>query len=151
MFIGQYQHTIDAKGRLSIPRRFREIIQGTPEQALVVTIAEDPYLVVYPEREWQAICQRVQERKMAEDADHYIDEDFLRDFYAKASECDLDSQGRLLLTQKLRDHAGLNGEAIVVGINYKFEIWGREQWQDRQAVAHRNIDKIRRMRLAVGM
>ncbi len=151
MFTGHVQHTLDEKGRLSIPAKFREVLNGTPSQSLVMTTAGHPCLVAYPRHEWDLIRKRARDLALAEDAHHHIDEDFLRRFYAEASECALDRQGRILIPPTLREYAQLHGEAIVVGIDYKFEIWSPSAWQEQYQAVRGNTDVIRKTRLRLGM
>ncbi len=151
MFTGNVQHTIDEKGRLSIPAKFREVLGDTPSQSVVMTTAGHPCLVAYPRQEWDLIRKRAREMALAEDAVNQIDEDFLRQFYAEASECALDRQGRILIPPALRAYAQLNGDAVVVGIDYKFEIWNPQAWQERRQTMPGNRDVIRKTRLRLGM
>lgn len=120
MFVGEYLHTVDTKGRVAIPARFRAKI----ERGAVLTRGMDSCLTVYPTETWerkaQALDNITNPRKR-----HAVE----RQFFAAAFEVELDAQGRIVIPPKLRKYAGLNGEAMIVGARDRFEIWSGERWQ----------------------
>lgn len=127
MFMGSFEHTLDDKGRLSIPSRFREIIleKQIPER-LIVTQGLDTCLFAYALDEWKKFEEKIIDRPMNRSDDRY----FVRRLLAGAVECPLDKQGRISLTPSLRQYAGLNREAVVVGVSSRIEIWSPERWRD---------------------
>jgi MraZ protein len=137
MFRGRHSHTIDAKGRVSIPAKFREVLNGRGQQTLVVTNDLDSCLVAFPMDEW------IEEEKKIQALPNFIPEtlQYKRFYISGAQECPLDRQGRVLLPPSLRDHAQLNREALFVGLLEKFEIWSPDLWQVRPE----NVDGIRRV------
>jgi MraZ protein len=123
MFLGEYDHTIDAKGRMAVPARFRVQL----DRGAVISKGMGTCLSVYPMERW--------EEKSAELATgKSIDElrDFERRIYPSASEVELDGQGRLVIPARLRAYAGLENEVTVAGVRDHFEIWDRAKWREYQ-------------------
>ncbi|MBF6590878.1 MAG: division/cell wall cluster transcriptional repressor MraZ [Ktedonobacterales bacterium] len=121
MFLGEYQHTIDAKGRVAVPARFRAKI----ERGAVLTRGTEPCLLVFPLETWERKAQAL----AAADLDARLRRYFERMHFGPATECELDAQGRLVLSPKLRQYAGLNGEALILGAHERFEIWSPARWE----------------------
>ena len=123
MFLGEYDHTIDSKGRMAVPARFRVQL----DRGAVISKGMGTCLSVYTMQRW--------EEKSAELATgKSIDElrDFERRIYPSASEVELDGQGRLVIPAKLRAYAGLENEVTVAGVRDHFEIWDRTKWREYQ-------------------
>lgn len=121
MFIGEYRYAIDDKGRLSMPARFRDELGET----FIVTKGLDRCLWVFPLEEWRQLDARLRSLPLTSPNVRL----FTRAFYAGASECRLDGQGRVLLPTNLREHAGLRRDAVVVGMSSRVEIWAQEEWE----------------------
>ncbi|MFD1677328.1 division/cell wall cluster transcriptional repressor MraZ [Alicyclobacillus fodiniaquatilis] len=120
MFMGEFEHSLDTKGRLTVPVKFRDGL-GT---SFVVTRGLDKCLFVYPMEEWQILESKLKSLPMTRsDA-----RSFVRFFFSGASECELDKQGRMLLPQKLRDYAGLDKDCTVLGVSNRVEIWDANAW-----------------------
>ncbi|MFZ5596332.1 MAG: division/cell wall cluster transcriptional repressor MraZ [Bacillota bacterium] len=134
MFIGEYQHTIDAKGRLFIPARFRE---GLGEK-FILTKGLDGCLFVYPPKEWTALEQKMRSLPFTR-ADARA---FVRFFFSGASECEVDKQGRILIPASLREYAGLEKETMVVGISTRVEIWARQRWEEYNSSASATAEQL---------
>ncbi|MCD4812405.1 division/cell wall cluster transcriptional repressor MraZ [bacterium] len=126
MFLGTYTHTVDEKGRLSIPSRFRDVLseKQLPEK-VIVTQGLDACLVGYPVNEWKIFQEKIVNRPMNKSDDRY----FIRRLLAGATECTLDKQGRIMLPAALRNYAGVTREAVVVGVSNRIEIWSPERWE----------------------
>jgi len=124
VFSGKYEYTIDDKGRLSIPSRYREILFANHESRLFVTNLLDGFLAVYPEKEWG----RVQE-KLASHPGKEV-RDFQRLFFSSVCECTFDRLGRILIPQSLRNDAGIKKNVVIVGMDKKLEIWAEEAWAE---------------------
>lgn len=120
MFVGEYLHNVDTKGRVAIPARFRVKI----ERGAVLTRGMDSCLTVYPMETWERKAQALD--NIADPRKRHAVE---RQFFAAAFEVELDAQGRIVIPPKLRKYAGLNGEAVIVGARDRFEIWSGERWQ----------------------
>ena len=122
MFMGEYNHSIDAKGRLIIPSKFREQLGNE----FVVTKGLDGCLFVYSNEEWARIEESLREKPLtSKDA-----RKFLRFFFAGAASCEVDKQGRILLPANLREYAGIDKEVVSVGVFSRVEIWSKERYND---------------------
>ncbi len=124
MFKGSFQFTIDAKGRVSIPSRFREILTERYEEKLVVTNDLDKCLVAFPVEEWSLIEEKIRALPSSEPDVKA----FMRFVYSRATECELDRQGRVLIPPSLREYAELKRDVIIVGMGHKIEIWDPSLW-----------------------
>ena len=142
MFRGRYEHSIDAKGRTSVPSRFREVMLAKGDTRLVVTTGLDTCLVAYPMTEWLAF-----EKRLAELPQFDADVVTLKRIYVSgAVECELDKVGRILIPSGLRKHAGFSRDALWAGMGSYVELWAKESFEDlRQDVLG---DEDRRMGIA---
>ena len=122
MFMGEYNHTIDAKGRLIIPAKFREVLGDE----FVVTKGMDGCLFVFDNSEWQVFAEKLRSLPM-------IDKEvrqFTRFFLAGAASVEVDKQGRILLPTVLREYAGLTKDVVLVGVLSRVEIWDKDRWAE---------------------
>ena len=125
MFRGRYEHSIDAKGRTSVPSRFREVMTAQGDSKLVLTTGLDTCLVAYPMAEWLAFEERLAELPQ-------FDEDVVtlkRIYVSGAAECDVDKVGRLLIPAALRKHARLKRDALWAGMGRYIELWSKETFE----------------------
>lgn len=136
MFLGRYDHNIDEKGRLTIPARFRELL----ENGAYVTQGFDRNLMVLTAPSFDHISARVNQLSMTDPVARQLK----RLLFSSAERCDIDRAGRMLLPLFLRESARLNGAAIIVGAGDYFEIWSPDLWaeqnerlQDAEANAQR--------------
>jgi len=117
-FHGHHYHTLDAKGRLSIPAKFREILKAQYDERLMISFL-DGCLTAYPYTEWEKLVNRFlslpQHNKKVKA--------FMRGYISAVEECPLDSQGRILLPPVLRERAGIKEKVMILGCLYKIEIW----------------------------
>lgn len=120
MFMGEFNHSIDIKGRLIIPSKFREELGS----AFVVTRGLDQCLFVYPMNEWH----RIEEKLKALPFTKKDARAFTRFFFSGASECALDKQGRVSISNGLRKYAKLMKDCVVIGVSTRLEIWDQETW-----------------------
>ena len=120
---GEYQHTMDAKSRLFIPARLREDLGAV----FYVTLSMDKCLAAYSAENWKVFSDKV-------DAMPYVKQRKMRPLFAFAAKCELDSQGRVLLPQNLREYAGLTKNVTVIGCNNHAEFWDSEAWQAVQQI-----------------
>ena len=122
MFTGEYHHSIDAKGRLIVPSKFREQLGNE----FVVTKGLDGCLFVYSNEEWQRIEEKFREIPLTtKDA-----RKFSRFFFAGAATCEVDKQGRILLPSNLREYAAIEKEVVSVGVLSRVEIWSKDRWSE---------------------
>lgn len=120
MFIGEYNHTVDAKGRLIVPSKFREQLGDE----FVVTKGLDGCLFVYDNSEWKALEEKLHALPLT----NANARKFARFFLAGATSCEVDRQGRILLPAVLRSFAKIDKEAVLVGVGSRIEIWSKENW-----------------------
>jgi MraZ protein len=147
LFIGRYLHTIDSKGRVSIPVKFREILVERYEEKLILTSDFDQCLVAYPTEEWRLIEEKTKGLPMMQPEV----KDFMRFFYSRAVECVLDKQGRILIPPSLREYAGLNKEIVLIGMYNKVEVWDNKKWIDREAKIPQKLGKISETLSSLGL
>ncbi len=137
MFRGRYEHTIDAKGRLSIPSKFREVLTINYDERLILTNF-DNCLWAYPIREWQAV-----EDKVAALPQFKPDVKSLQRFFiSAASEAPLDPNGRIIIPTTLRRYAGLTEEVVLVGMTKRIEIWAKDRWQKIFEQAEKDLGSL---------
>ncbi len=124
MFRGATKVTLDAKGRLAIPTRYRERIATRCDGELVVTLDRDHCLLIYPLPDWEEI-----ERKLVRlPSLQKRSREMQRIMLGYATEVDVDGAGRILLSRELREVAGLERTAMLIGQGHKFELWDEERW-----------------------
>jgi len=125
MFRGRYEHTMDAKGRTSLPARYRDVLSALSERRIVLTSGLDPCLVAYTSAEWAAF-----EEKLAKLPQFDRSVQKLRRIYVSgAVECDVDDSGRILVPPTLREHAGLKKDVVWAGSGKYAELWAKDAWQ----------------------
>ncbi|MCR5687492.1 MAG: division/cell wall cluster transcriptional repressor MraZ [Lachnospiraceae bacterium] len=119
MFTGEYNHTIDPKGRLIVPARFREELG----EAFMITNGNDGCLNIYPEKAWETFLEKLQLLTNTEDKRKIV-----RSFVSKANRVELDKQGRILIPTALRGYAGLEKDVVLAGAIDKIEVWDKKRW-----------------------
>ena len=134
MFMGEYNHTIDAKGRLIVPAKFREILGDN----FIVTKGLDGCLFVYPNDEWT----RFEEKLKSLPLTNKNARQFTRFFLAGAAACEVDKQGRILLPQVLREFASLEKDVVLVGVASRIEILSRERWDESMNTYDGDMDEV---------
>ncbi|MDQ6659680.1 MAG: division/cell wall cluster transcriptional repressor MraZ [Chloroflexota bacterium] len=123
MFLGEYEHTVDAKGRMAVPARFR----AQMDKGAVVSKGMGMCLSVYTMLRWDEKSAELASGKTSDEL-----RDFERRIYPSASEIELDAQGRMVIPVKLRTYANLGTEVTIAGVRDHFEIWDRQAWQTYQ-------------------
>jgi MraZ protein len=124
VFRGRFEHTVDEKGRTSLPARFREVLSAQGENRLVITTALDPCLVAYSLREWEAFEERLSKLPSFDKNVARLK----RIYVSGAVECELDKLGRVQLSQSLRKHAGLQRDVLWAGLGKSIELWDAERF-----------------------
>jgi MraZ protein len=127
---------MDNKGRVSIPMRFREILQERQERQLILT-NWDGYILAYPHNEWVKLEAKLAELKTF----NKNNRNFKRFLLSGVEECPLDRQGRILIPQSLREYAKLGREIAIVGQVQNFEIWDRERYEANRKQLEESIDE----------
>lgn len=125
MFMGEHSHSIDAKGRLIIPSRFREELGDK----FVITQGIDHCLTIYPMQEWQTFEEKLNQLPQTSKETR----SFRRFFTARAESCELDKQGRILVPVKLREYAGLEKDVVLTGNISNIEVWSKDRWDEISA------------------
>lgn len=120
MFIGEYQHSLDSKNRITMPSKFREELGDS----FVMTKGMDDCLFIYSMNEWKVVEDKLKSLPMtSKDA-----RAFVRFFFAGASECEIDRQGRVLIPTNLKEYAKIEKDTVVIGVSTRIEIWSLDEW-----------------------
>jgi MraZ protein len=146
VFRGRYHHTIDPKGRLSIPARFREELTERATDTLVLTEG-DHCIVAYPLDEWERFEEKLRQHPQQSPEMR----DFLRVSVGSAKDCPVDKAGRTLVPPELREFAALHKDVVITGALNKFEIWNRERWADHYQRARVSFDDNARKLSELGL
>lgn len=136
MFRGSSFHTIDSKGRIIIPTRFRDVVRDSGSDCIMVT-RMDGGVFAYTLDEWSRIENKI--LSLAEKSDHI--RRFRRVFIGGAFECRGDKQGRILIPPSLREYANLDKDVVLVGVLDHFEVWSRELWDSENALVEEDMKK----------
>ena len=131
MFMGEYNHTIDEKGRIIVPSKFREALG----ENFVVTQGLDGCLFLYSYEEWENFVEGLKKLPGTKEA-----RQLQRHFMAGAAEVEVDKQGRFLIPAKLREQVGLCKDVVLVGVVSKIELWSKERWE--QNCCYDNMDEV---------
>jgi MraZ protein len=143
MFRGSFEHTVDSKGRVSVPSKFRDIIADRYDGRLVLAMDYDECLTVYPLEEWEKLEEKIKTLSLVKQEV----KDFRRFLLSSATECELDKQGRILLPSPHREHAGIAKNVMLIGIIDKIEVWDVKTWEARNS---QNGNKIGEALAALG-
>lgn len=120
MFLGEYEHSLDDKGRLAVPARFREELG----ESFFITRGFDRCLMGFTRERWDQLAQQVAGLTLGQDDARNL----RRLIFSGAAEVSFDRQGRVLIPQNLREYASLGDQVIIAGVNTHFEIWSRDRW-----------------------
>ncbi len=121
MFMGEYHHSIDEKGRIIIPSKLRYDLG----ESFIVTRGLDGCLFIYPKNEWENIVNKYKELPNVKDA-----RNFMRFFLSGAVNAEFDKQGRINISTPLASYAGLKKDCVIIGVNERLEIWSKERWEE---------------------
>ena len=138
MFYGEYEHSIDRKGRLIIPSKFREVFKENYVERFFVTRGLDTCLFVFTEDEWKKQENRFRSLSFTSREAR----EFNRIYFSGAGEVTCDRQGRILVPQYLKDFAKIKSDVVIVGVSNRIEIWSRENWQEFYKNAKDSFEKI---------
>lgn len=146
MFRGRFEHTIDFKGRVSIPAKFRELLSEKYDDHIIMTNF-DRCLVAFPYEEWRNVEDKISSLSMVKKEVKA----FQRFFISGATECSIDKLGRVLIPPTLRDYALLEKNVIFAGMGKMFEIWSRERWTEEIKRAEENFEGMRESLASLGI
>jgi len=121
MFIGEYHHTIDDKGRLTIPSKLRDELGNS----FILTRGLDGCLFIYPSNEWANVVNKYKELPNIKEA-----RNFMRFLLSGATVCEFDKHGRINITSPLLSYASLTKDCIIIGVNDRLEVWSKERWEN---------------------
>ncbi len=134
MFIGEFRHSIDQKGRIAIPAKFRAKLSG----GAIITRGLDHCLFVFTNKDWEILAQKLVALPLAQANSRA----FVRLMLSGASDVELDTQGRILVPDYLRKYAGLSKEAVVAGLYNRMEVWDVKAWNDYKAKTESQSEEI---------
>ncbi len=134
MLLGEYRHNVDAKGRVSVPSKFR----GDLGQSFVVTKGLDNCLYLYSKDEWKKFEDKLKNLPITSQEAR----SFVRFFFAGASECEVDKQGRINIPQNLREYAKIQKDVVIVGVSTRAEIWSNDNWNKYTNSDSLDVSKI---------
>lgn len=134
MFIGEYKHNLDSKGRVAVPAKFRKILQ----EGAVVTKGLDNCLFVYSQEQWEKMAEKFASLPMSQSKARA----FARHMLAGAMDVEFDNQGRITLPDYLRKFAGLDKKIVIAGLYDHLEIWDEQQWENYKQESEQNTNEI---------
>ena len=134
MLIGEYEHSLDAKGRLIMPAKIREDIG----EKFIITKGLDGCLFGFSQNEWTNFEEKLKTLPLT----NKNARDFVRFFLSGAIECEIDKQGRFLIASNLREYSNLEKEAVIIGVGTRIEIWNKEKWKNYNSDENISADEI---------
>ena len=134
MLLVEYSHNVDVKGRVSVPSKFR----GDLGQSFIVTKGLDNCLFMYSKSEWETFENKLKALPLTNNDAR----SFMRFFFAGATECEVDKQGRINIPQLLREYAGIKKDVVIVGVSTRAEIWDSSKWEEYTSSDSLNGNKI---------
>jgi protein mraZ len=134
MLLGEYSHNLDAKGRVSVPAKFREDLGHT----FIVTKGLDNCLFAYSKEEWKTFEEKLKNLPLT----NMNARNFIRFFFSGATECEIDKQGRINIPQNLREYASLSKDVYIIGVSTRVEIWDKEKWDNYTSPENMDLDEI---------
>lgn len=143
MLIGEFEHSLDAKGRLIMPAKIREDIGDS----FIITKGLDGCLFGFSKNEWNNFEEKLKTLPLT----NKNARDFVRFFLSGATECDVDKQGRFLISANLREYATLEKEAVITGVGTRIEIWNKDKWKAYNSEENLSADQIAENMANLGM
>jgi MraZ protein len=134
MFLGRFEHSVDTKGRVAVPARFRGGLSGE----LIITRGNDHCLYLFTEAAWEPLAARLNALPTG-DADA---RNLRRAVFSAAEPVEIDKQGRVIIPDHLRQYAGINGNVAIIGLGDYIEIWDQQAWQALDSTIEQNVDVI---------
>lgn len=143
MLIGEFEHSLDVKGRLTMPAKIREDIG----EKFIITKGLDGCLFGFSKQEWGNFEEKLKTLPLT----NKNARDFVRFFLSGAIECEVDKQGRFLIASNLREYASLEKEAVITGVGTRIEIWNKEKWKAYNSEENLSADQIAENMASLGM
>ncbi len=138
MFYGEYEHTIDRKGRLIVPAKFRQVLKTHDITLLFLTRGLDGCLFLFPESEWRTLENKFKQIPVTKQEGRK----FNRMFFSGATEAVPDGLGRLLLPRHLKDDAQIKQDVVIVGVSTRMEIWAKEKWKAFYESSRQSFEEV---------
>lgn len=138
MFYGEFEHSIDKKGRVIIPSKFRESLKEYDIEKLFITRGLDKCLFIFTESEWKSQEAKFKSVSFTKSEARK----FNRLYFSGASQIEFDKQGRILLPKYLKDYAGIKRDIMLIGVSNRIEIWSREAWQEYYNTSKESFEEI---------
>ena len=134
MLIGEYEHSLDVKGRLIMPAKLREDMG----EKFIITKGLDGCLFGFSQNEWLSFEEKLKTLPLT----NKNARDFVRFFLSGATECEIDKQGRFLIASNLREYANMEKDVVIIGVGTRLEIWNREKWKTYNSDENISADEI---------
>lgn len=134
MLIGEYEHSLDAKGRLIMPAKLREDMG----EKFIITKGLDGCLFGFSQTEWLSFEEKLKTLPLT----NKNARDFVRFFLSGAIECEIDKQGRFLIASNLREYANMEKDVVIIGVGTRLEIWNRDKWKSYNSDENISADEI---------
>lgn len=134
MLLGEYNHNLDEKGRVSVPSKFRDDLGAS----FIVTKGLDNCLFVYSKEEWQTFETKLKTLPLT----NVNARNFIRFFFSGATECEIDKQGRINIPQNLREYADLKKDVTIIGVSTRVEIWDKDKWANYTGPDNMDVEEI---------
>lgn len=134
MLIGEYEHSLDVKGRLIMPAKLREDMG----EKFIITKGLDGCLFGFSQNEWRSFEEKLKTLPLT----NKNARDFVRFFLSGAIECEIDKQGRFLIASNLREYANMEKDVVIIGVGTRLEIWNREKWKSYNSDENISADEI---------
>lgn len=138
MFYGQYEHSIDNKGRLIVPSKFRDAFKEYDIEKLYITTGLDKCLFLFTESEWKSQESKFKSMPLTKSDSRK----FNRLYFSGATQIEHDKQGRILIPKYLKDFAGIKRDVMIIGVSNRIEIWSRESWQSYYGSSKESFEEI---------
>ena len=138
MFYGEYEHTLDRKGRIIVPSKFREALKEHYIELFFVTRGLDKCLFMFAEDEWKTQEQKFKSMPFTKSEFRR----FNRLYFSGAAELVPDKQGRILIPSYLKDYAGIKRDVYLIGVSNRIEIWSRESWKDYYSTSKDSFEEV---------
>lgn len=134
MFLGRFEHSVDTKGRVAVPARFRDKLSGE----LIITRGNDRCLYLFTQDSWEPLAEKLNALPTGDqDA-----RNMRRAIFSAAEPVELDKQGRIIIPDHLRQYSGIDGNVAIIGVGNYIEIWNQETWQTLDSNIEQNVDVI---------
>ena len=138
MFYGEYEHSLDEKGRLIIPSRIRDVMKQEGITSFIITRGLDECLFLFSTQQWRAHEERLASQPLEKSNARR----FTRMFFSGAAECSPDRQGRIFIPSNLREHAHIEKDVVIIGVQSRLEIWDKASWEKFSKESKESYEQI---------